>query len=112
MAPLYRASKCRWNFDAYDELIEWVGRCMSAVGQPRSFGDVGFDVRFARKRIRPGRFMSTRPKEKPRLPEWTGLELESVRPLQSPVSPSAATRNVDIWFHALPGLRVGIVSER
>jgi hypothetical protein len=32
--------------------------------------------------------------EKPRLPKWTGLELDRARPLKSPVSPSAPTRNV------------------
>src|SRR5262245_61533484 len=32
--------------------------------------------------------------EKPRLPKWTGLELDRVRPLKSSVSPSAPTRNV------------------
>src|SRR5215813_9071977 len=34
------------------------------------------------------------PEEKPRLPKKTGPELDSVRPLKSPVSPSAPTRNV------------------
>src|SRR5262245_56294063 len=29
--------------------------------------------------------------EKPRLPKWTGLELDRVRPSKSPVSPSAPT---------------------
>src|SRR5262249_25022410 len=33
-------------------------------------------------------------KEKPRLPKRAGLELDRVRPLKSPVSPSAPTRNV------------------
>src|SRR5215472_9019510 len=32
--------------------------------------------------------------EKPRLPKKTGPEADSVRPLKSPVSPSAPTRNV------------------
>jgi hypothetical protein len=34
------------------------------------------------------------PEEKPRLPKKTGPELDSVRPLKSPVSPSAPTRPV------------------
>src|SRR6516164_4989994 len=51
-------------------------------------------------------------KEKPRLPEWTGLELESVRPLKSPVSPSAATRSVAFGSAHLLDLCGGIVSER
>jgi len=34
------------------------------------------------------------PEEKPRLPKKTGPEADSVRPLKSPVSPSAPTRNV------------------
>src|SRR6516165_5696697 len=33
-------------------------------------------------------------KERPRLPKRSGLEWDSVRPLKSPVSPSAPTRNV------------------
>src|SRR5215831_18178984 len=33
-------------------------------------------------------------KEKPRLPKKTGPELDSVRPLKSPVSPSAPTQHV------------------
>ena len=44
-------------------------------------------------------------KEKPRLPKKTGPELDSVRPLNSPVSPSAPTQHVlsqvasVIWWH-------------
>ena len=33
-------------------------------------------------------------KKKPRLPTRTGLELDRVRPLKTPVSPSPPTRNV------------------
>jgi hypothetical protein len=38
---------------------------MSGVGQTRSFGDVRLNARFARKRTRLGRFMSTRPNSIP-----------------------------------------------
>ena len=36
------------------------------------------------------------PEEKPRLPKKTGPELDRVRPLKPPVSPSAPTRNVAV----------------
>jgi hypothetical protein len=42
----------------------------------------------------------------------SGRGLDSVRPLKSPVSPSVATPERCIWFHALPDLWVGILSER
>src|SRR5262249_31478674 len=41
-------------------------------------------------------------KIKPRLPKWTGLELDRVRPLKSSVSPSAPTRNVAYGSAPLP----------
>ena len=45
-------------------------------------------------------------KEKPRLLEWTGLELDSVKPLKSPVSPSAPIPNVA--FGSTPCLICGL----
>jgi hypothetical protein len=41
-----------------------------------------------------GRLRDPLPEEKPRLPKKTGPEADSVRPLKSPISPSAPTRNV------------------
>jgi hypothetical protein len=40
------------------------------------------------------------PEEKPRLPKKTGPELDRVRPLTSPVSPSAPNPARCIWFRA------------
>jgi hypothetical protein len=58
--------------------------------------DAEGEVSSQRGHLRPllPQFSSTSIQRKAQLPKRAGLELERVRPLQSPVSPSAATRNV------------------
>jgi hypothetical protein len=70
-------------------------RARYAAGGGGGFGGLGCSMTTRKVlAVLMSAFLGLRFKGKPRLPEWTGLELDSMRPLQSPVSPSAPTRNV------------------